>query len=169
LNFPVKDIELYTSFYALFLLLTVTGIMFERFLIHFYESWGYKRLFFRNQGKISSMKKVLIYGGGLLCRIYVSQLFCGFRSKWKDIKIVGIIDDDKALRRLNVYGFEVLGSLDDLEDIFQENTFESIIVTCSELKEEKKQRLRDFCQKHDIELEQLVCRVDKFQTDIQQR
>ena len=163
LNLPQQEVELYTSFYALFLLLTMAGIMFERFLIHFYESWGYKRLFIRNLGKISALKQVLIYGGGLLCRIYVSHIFCGFPSKRENIKVIGIIDDDTALRGLNVYGFNILGSLNDLEDIFRKTPFDSIVVTCSEMDAEKTQILRDFCKAHNVELELMVCGVEKFQ------
>ncbi len=152
----------YTCFYAMFFLLILAGILLERFLIHYYESWGYRRLFIRNQGKVSNLKKVLIYGGGLYCRIYATQQYCGFRGDRENIKIIGIIDDSRALRNLNVYGFNVLGTLDDLEKIYKKTPFDSIIIAYSNPQEDKVQLLRDFCEKHNVELEIQICRTEKF-------
>ena len=157
-----NDMHKYTVFYMLFFLLLSTGILLERFLIHFYESWGYRRLFIRNQGKISSLKKVLIYGGGLLCRVYATQQYCGFKGNRENIKVIGIIDDSHALKNLNVYGFNVLGTLDDLEKIYSKKPFDSIVIANSNLPDNKAQILRDFCQKHKVELEIQICRTEKF-------
>ena len=157
-----SDLKKYTCFYAMFFLLLLAGILLERFLIHYYESWGYRRLFIRNQGKVSSLKKVLIYGGGLLCRIYATQQYCGFKGDRENIKIIGIIDDSRALRNLNVYGFNVLGTLDDLEKIYKKTPFDSILIAYSNPDEKQVQILRDFCSKNNVELEIQICRTEKF-------
>lgn len=157
-----SDIKTYTCFYALFFMLLFAGILIERFLIHYYESWGYRRLFIRNQGKVSGLKKVLIYGGGLLCRIYVTRQYCGFRGDRENIQIIGIIDDSSALRNLNVYGFNVLGTLNDLEKIYSKTPFDSIIITSNDLQDDKLQFLRNFCSGHNIELEIQICRTEKI-------
>ena len=157
-----SDLKNYTCFYAMFFMVLLAGILLERFLIHYYESWGYRRLFIRNQGKVSSLKKVLIYGGGLLCRIYATQQYCGFRGDRENIKIIGIIDDSRALRNLNVYGFNVLGTLDDLEKIYKKTPFDSILIAYSNPDEKQVQILRDFCSKNNVELEIQICRTEKF-------
>ena len=104
----------------------------------------------------------MIYGGGLFCRIYATQQYCGFRGDRENIKIIGIIDDSRALRNLNVYGFNVLGTLNDLEKIYKKTPFDSIIIAYSNPQEDKVQLLRDFCEKHNVELEIQICRTEKF-------
>ena len=156
-----NELAEYTRFYLAFLLFTVLFILFERFLIHYYESFGYRRLFIRNQGRDSSLKRVLIYGGGLLCRIYVTRQFCGFNLKNNvAVKIIGIIDDDPALRKLNVYGFNVLGSSGDIENIYSKYKFDAIVVTYNENNEDKMAKLKEFCKAHGIELNMFICREE---------
>ena len=137
------------------------NLLFERFLIHYYESFGYRRLFIRNQGRDSSLKRVVIYGGGLLCRIYVTRQFCGFNLKNNvAVKIIGIIDDDPALRKLNVYGFNVLGSSGDIENIYSKYKFDAIVVTYNENNEDKMAKLKEFCKVHGIEINMFICREE---------
>jgi FlaA1/EpsC-like NDP-sugar epimerase len=118
-------------------------------------------LYLRNQGKVSALKKVLIYGGGAYCRIYINQQYCGFNNSHEGCKIIGIIDDNAALRGLNVYGFKVLGNLNDLETILAATPFDTIVLTGKETKPAQLHHLRDFCARNNIQLEQLVCRIEK--------
>ena len=156
-----QALGVFSCFYALFFLLSLAGILFERFLIHYYANWGYQRLYLRNQGKVSALKKVLIYGGGAYCRIYINQQYCGFNNSHEGCKIVGIIDDNPALRGLNVYGFKVLGNPDDLESILASTPFDTIVLTGKETDPRQVQTLRDFCARNNIQLEQLICRIEK--------
>jgi UDP-N-acetylmuramyl pentapeptide phosphotransferase/UDP-N-acetylglucosamine-1-phosphate transferase len=156
-----QALGVFSCFYALFFLLTISVILFERFLIHYYANWGYQRLYLRNQGKVSALKKVLIYGGGAYCRIYINQQYCGFNNSHEGCKIIGIIDDNAALRGLNVYGFKVLGNLNDLETILAATPFDTIVLTGKETKPAQLHHLRDFCARNNIQLEQLVCRIEK--------
>jgi len=152
----------YSRFYAIFLLLAIAFILMERFLIHYYESFGYRRLFIRTQGKTSDLKGVLIYGGGLFCRLYITGKFSGHSAECDHVRVVGIVDDDPALRKLNVYGFTVLGSLDDLEAIHAVDPFDVIVNTCSYTEPDKMKLLRDFSAKHAVELRQFVCREESI-------
>ena len=155
-----QALGVFSCFYALFFLLAIAGILFERFLIHYYANWGYQRLYLRNQGKVSALKKVLIYGGGAHCRIYINQQYCGFNNNHEGCKIVGIIDDNPALRGLNVYGFKVLGNPDDLDAILAATSFDTIVLTGKETKPAQLHNLRDFCARNNIRLEQLICRIE---------
>lgn len=145
------------GFYMVYGLLTLSLILAERFLIHYYESFGYRRLFIRNQGKNSMLPRVLIYGGGLLCRLYITGQFCGFKGNRQAVKIIGIMDDDRALRKLNVYGFEVMGSVHELEQIFSRRKFDIIVITCNDVDDEKMQALKKFCRENKVELQKFVC------------
>ena len=71
-NMPRSTAWHISGFYMIFMLLSTALILAERFIIHYYESFGYRRMFIRNQGKQSTLQRVLIYGGGLMCRIYIT-------------------------------------------------------------------------------------------------
>ena len=149
----------YTGFFIVFALLAGGLIIVERFVIHYYESFGYRHLFLRNQGKRSTLKKVLIYGGGLWCRIYISEQFCGYNFEKDMYKIIGILDDDPALKNLNVYGFEVLGGVDSLEYIYARIKFDVIMVTSRNTRPERIDQLKTFCEKYNVRLQRFVCQT----------
>lgn len=150
-NVPKADMYKYGIFYMVYFLLLSLLILGERFLIHFYESFGYRRLFIRNQGKHSTLERVLVYGGGVQCRLYVARQFCNFDRKDNNVKIVGVMDDNKSLRGFNVYGFKVLGDLKHIENIFAKNPFDTVIVACDP-PESRKETLRKFSSENKIKL-----------------
>ena len=154
---PQEEMWKFSSFYMVFLLLTITFIVGERFLIHYYESFGYRRLFIRNQGKVSELERILIYGGGMLCRIYVTRQFSGFNEHQKGVRIVGIIDDDKALRKLNVYGFDVLGGVHELEEIHKTTPFDTLVLASHHITGEKLRQAEEFCRSHGLKLKKFSC------------
>ena len=156
-DIPRNEMWKIGAFYMVYFLLTVSLIIIERFMIHYYESFGYRRLFIRNQGKDSVLQRVLIYGGGLFCRLYITRQFCGFKDNRQAVKIVGIMDDDPALRKLNVYGFEVSGSVYELDKIFAKRPFDIIVITCADVDGEKMQILKEFCRQKKVALQEFVC------------
>ena len=145
------------GFDMIFTLLASSFILAERFLIHYYESFGFRRLFIHTQGKNAPLKRVLIYGGGMMCRIFLTRQFCGFNGNCPSVRIVGILDDNRALKKLNVYGFDVLGTTDNLEEIFKSRPFDVIMLTIEGADEEKVQLLRSFCRENNIELRKFGC------------
>lgn len=157
---PPEILWQYSGFYISYVLLIVVAVAGERFLLRYYESFGYRRLSIRNQGKHSDLKRVVVYGGGLGCRLYINQLYCGRHSE--GVNIVGIIDDNPALSRLNVYGFDVLGTLRRLEAIYQKTPFEEIIITCNDISNGKIRRLREFQKKNNVRLVAFVRELKEF-------
>lgn len=156
-NMPRSEMWQIFGFDMVFTLLAGAFIVAERFLLHYYESFGFRQLFIRNQGKHSDLRKVLIYGGGMMCRIYITRQFCGFKLDSNPVKIIGIMDDNKALKGLNVYGFNVLGTVENLEQIFEFKPFDIILVTIDDIAPENLQHLRDFCRKRGLELRSFSC------------
>ena len=146
-----------SGFYMIFMLLSMALILAERFIIHYYESFGCRRLFIRNQGKGSTLQRVLIYGGGLQCRIYITSQFCGLSNSESTSRIIGIVDDDEALNKLNVYGFDVLGTAADLDMIYAQRQFDAIIVTFDKVADDKLQVIRDFCRRNNVALKAFKC------------
>lgn len=150
LKYPTAQLGSFSVFYVSYVLWAVVGIAGERFLLRYYESFGYRRLTLRNRGRNSEVERVIVYGGGFLCRMYVYRLYCGRRGG--NVNIIGVIDDNPALNRLNVYGFNVLGSLDSLESIYSKTPFDAVVVTCRELSGEKLQALLEFQKKYNVRI-----------------
>ncbi len=136
--------------YLLFFLFTLFLIGGERFLLRYYESFGYGSLYIRNRNADTAENRVVIYGGGLWCRLFLASLFCDSKSWTRIPEVIGIIDDDLALHHLNVYGFNVLGSFSDIEKIYQKRSFGEIVVTVKEMEPEVRKKLQDFAEKHHI-------------------
>lgn len=101
---------------------------------------------------------MLVYGGGLKCRIFVNILYCAQKSN-DPARILGIIDDDPALHGLRIYGFPVFGGSGNLEKIYARHPFDKILVTACSEDAEKMARLKEFCRHHDIALE--VLRIEE--------
>ena len=146
-----------SSYYLVFWMFASGLILAERFLLHYYESFGYRRLFIRNQGKNSEMTKVLIYGGGLSCRMYVSVVYCSFSRGVDAVKIVGIMDDNPALKNLNIYGFKVHGGVIGIERIYEETKFDRVVIACEELQPDNLEKLKNFCAEKNIDVKKFVC------------
>ena len=93
---------------------------------------------------------LVIIGGGVACRLYVQNLFCRNYLR-RPARILGIVDDDPALRHLNVYGFPVLGNTEDLEQLYAAKPFDIMVVTTA-LSEAARLRIDDFVRHHPVEI-----------------
>ena len=137
----------------LFLLHTgfsAAAIMAERFFLHFFESFAIRSYYLKNTPEAKE-HGTIIYGGGIGCRMYINNLYSSRRFSCP-FRIVGIIDEDLSLHKLNVYGFRVLGSSRDLEDIFAKNAFDTIVLSTANISTDTMIRLEDFAEKHDIRM-----------------
>ena len=84
-------------------------------------------------------------------------------------RILGIVDDDLSLRKLNVYGFRVLGTSHDLEAIFAKTPFETLVLTTGNMTNEAIERVSTFAKAHDVKLTMFVAQeytadLEFFQT-----
>ena len=143
--------KLYAA-YSFFILLMACMIMAERLLLRYFEYYAirYYRLRFGNYTGNAEPQRALIYGGGVLCRCYLSLLFSGSRvpSRW----IVGILDDMPNLRGMYLHGYRVLGGLRDLEEVYQEHPFDQIVVTIANPQNRLRERLEEFCRQRQVAL-----------------
>ena len=127
-----------------------TAILAERFLLHFFESFAIRSYYLKNSPE-ASRHNTVIYGGGLGCRMYVSNLYSS-RHLSCPFHILGIVDEDPSLRKLNVYGFRVLGTSDDLEDLYQKKPFDTIVLTTANISDESIDKIRSFARTHNVRL-----------------
>ena len=137
----------------IFLLQTAISIgliLGERFLLHFLESFALRSYYVKNTPE-ANRHNTVIYGGGLGCRMYLTSLYTGRRLTCP-FRIIGILDEDLSLRNLNVYGFRVLGTSHDLEEIYKKTPFETIVLTTANMTGDVIDRVRAFARAHDVRL-----------------
>ncbi len=88
-------------------------------------------------------RRVLLVGGGLHCRLYLQCLAADHSANRP--KVVGIVDDDDALHGSRCLGFPMLGGCDEIAGIFRSVPFDEIVVAGSNLSEESRRKVCEFC------------------------
>lgn len=142
-------------------------ILGERFILRYFEAFALRSYYLKNTPE-AKHHSALIYGGGLGCRMYLTSLYTG-RHLSCPFRIIGIVDDDLSLRKLNVYGFRVLGTSHDLEAIYAKTPFETLVLTTMNISEEAINEVRMFAKTHDVKLTMFVAQeyaasIEFFQT-----
>lgn len=155
-NFSVSA-NTFLGLCLLFSILNVTMITCERFLLHYVEAFWLRKVYYQHHEDI---ERVLIYGGGLNCRLYINYLFCS-HSKEKPAVVVGIIDDDPALHGLWVNGFKVYGGVEKLESLYSKKKFDKIVIAIDLLAPDKIEYLHNFCFQRQINISQLNISEEK--------
>ena len=140
--------------FLLHMFLSTAAIISERFFLHFFESFALRSYYLKNSPEAKE-HGTIIYGGGIGCRMYITNLYSSRRFSCP-FRILGIIDEDLSLLKLNVYGFRVLGTSRDLEDIYAKNAFDTIVLTSINVSPDTMIRLEDFAEKHNVRLTMFV-------------
>ena len=140
---------------TMILFLLQTGFSFgfilsERFLLHFFESFAIRSYYLKNAPE-TQRHTTVVYGGGLGCRMYISSLYSSHRFS-RPFEILGIVDEDLSLQNLNVYGFRVLGTSENLEALYEKKPFDVMVLTTVNIPEEIMDRIRTFADKHNVRL-----------------
>ena len=128
--------------------ITFAAIITERFLLHFFESFAIRSYYLKNSPE-ASQHNTVIYGGGLGCRMYINNLYSS-RHLSCPFRILGIVDEDPSLQKLNVYGFPVLGTGDDLESLYKKKPFDTIVLTTVNITNESIDKVRAFARSHNV-------------------
>ena len=129
-------------------------ILGERFILRYFEAFALRSYYLKNTPE-AKHHSALIYGGGLGCRMYLTDLYTG-RHLSCPFRILGIVDDDLSLRKLNVYGFRVLGTSHDLEAIYRKKPFETLVLTSLNMTDEAIGIVSSFAKAHDVKLTMFV-------------
>ena len=155
--FNLSSAESLYGGYVFFFLLVLVLVAGERFFVRYLESFGLRSLYLRVKATdVSQVPRLVLVGGGVACRLFIQNLYCRNYLQ-RPLRLCGIIDDDPALRHLNVYGLPVLGETEDLEMIYEESPFDLMIIT-TDVSEVARQRIADFARRHPVEIG--VFRVD---------
>lgn len=135
--------------WALFAVLSTGLVIMERFLLHYVQRNVMRTLY--DELTTREMTPAIVYGAGLNCRLFLDGI--GYRSNNpQNIQVLGVVDDDPALKGLRLYGTKVLGQGDDLESIYQKHPFRKVVLT-TELGGPAMQALLDFCRAQHISVD----------------
>ena len=109
------------------------------------------RSYYLKNSPEANRHNTVIYGGGLGCRMYISSLYSSHRFS-RPFEILGIVDEDPSLQNLNVYGFRVLGTSENLESLYDKKPFDVMVLTTVNIPAEIMDRIRSFADKHNVRL-----------------
>jgi len=142
---------------AIFTMVNILLILGERFCIHYAGWFWFRELSLQRQPR-EQQQRLLVYGGGLKCRVFVNILYCAQKSN-DPARIIGIIDDDPALCGMRLYGFPVFGGCENLEKIYRKHPFDKILISAHSRDEEKMVLLKKFCRDNGVMLE--ILRIEE--------
>ena len=159
------QISLMREFFVAYALFGSALILGERFFLHYLESFGLQNIANSiTEGKKEVLPRTLIYGGGLYCKLFLNSLSSA--SKQQDRrKVIGILDDNSMLCRLNVYGLNVLGNIDELESLLEKYEFDEIVIALRSTTDEIRQKLREFGKAHHIVIREFTCQISVLESD----
>ena len=129
-------------------LMTVVGILGERVLLlwlqillpRYYHDSEFNR----------DCVPTLLYGAGARLPSYQRHAALDWNSRGE--RVIGIIDNDKALHGQWVSGYRILGGLDRLEAVYRKYAFVKIVVITEKPIRTNLEILRNFCIAHDVVL-----------------
>ena len=96
----------------------------------------------------SKFPKTIVYGAG---DVGVTMVRMSHKGVFPYC-IIGYIDDNPQLKNRIIQGVEVLGSIDDYEEIARSETFDNLIIAINVISAEKIQRAVEISKKYDINI-----------------
>jgi len=89
-----------------------------------------------------SLRRVLLIGAGDAAEAIIREIH---RMRVERYRVIGMVDDDPAKRKLIIHGIPVLGKTDEIREICEDNRVEEIIVAMPSASRRELQRVIDFC------------------------
>ena len=104
-------------------------------------------------------KKVLIYGAGGRGSTVLREIRKNGNYSFSP---AGFMDDSPEKKGIQMQGVPVLGSIEDLDEIFRENNISEIIVSTTKIGRDKIKRLTEFGKQKGIVIRQYEYRFYEF-------
>lgn len=114
-------------------------------------------VYLRNKSeRSSSAERAVLYGAGRRCQLFLKE--CALRAPvaTSGRTVLGLIDDDPALRGQWVYGYPVLGGGEDLARIISRHRLTRIVLM-AELEAERMAKLEALVREHGLRLSEWRC------------
>lgn len=132
----------YFLYGALLLIMMVVGRFSQR---------GIKTLFSR-RSQTEKMKRVLIVGAGEAGNAIIKEIV---NSPYVNMKIIGIIDDNKTKHGKFMHGIKVIGDRNDIIDIAESRRVDEIIIAMPSASAKEMKQVLDICKQTRCELKRL--------------
>jgi FlaA1/EpsC-like NDP-sugar epimerase len=104
-------------------------------------------------------KRILIYGAGYKGSTVLKEIR---HNGDYPVNPVGYLDDDPAKKGKYVHGCQIIGSLDDLENILGDDEIAEIVVSTSKIARDRINRLIEICRQRNIIVRQFEFRFYEF-------
>ncbi|MBQ8279996.1 MAG: polysaccharide biosynthesis protein [Roseburia sp.] len=134
------------SWYFLYGALLLIMVFISRFSLR-----GVKTISSR-RNQTGKMKRVLIVGAGEAGNAIIKEIV---NSRYVNMKIVGIVDDDKAKRGKFLHGIKVIGDRNDIIDIAENRRVDEIIIAMPSTSAQEMKQILDICKQTGCELKRL--------------
>ena len=137
-------------------------IVLERLGLHYLRNWQSQRFSSTTLDKDNSSHKIrtLLYGVSPLTRFYRNRLLSDIEKAGNE-ELVGIIAIERRFLHSYCFGLKVVGTIDDLGRIVTLRHINKIVVTKLPPMDEL-ERLKSFCQKNNLELQQFTCTLNEL-------
>ena len=94
---------------------------------------------------------VVLYGAGHRCQLFLKERSYGKSSCYDGHTIAGLVDDERTLHFQWIYGYKVLGGLNDLPQLIMSRRIAVIVITAS-LRRETRVALEKIVAEYNVEL-----------------
>ncbi len=121
------------SVFALYSLVLITLLNSGRLLLRYH--WE------RPHSALANEQRVLVIGAGRAAEGLVRDL-----KRSSTYGIVGLVDDNPTKKGLEIHGFRVLGTIDDLQNIIQIQQVNLIFIAIPSARSAEMRRIVDFCE-----------------------
>lgn len=157
--FEIAD---YPGFYRqmfIFLMLAVIPLTLVR-MVRVLVSRGLASTESRRIKNNAGILKVLVYGAGEHFLVYETMTH-GSLLAHRSWYIVGIVDDDPILRGRVIRGFKVLGSIENIDEILNDNAVDAVCISDT-LRPENMEKIVQVAKKRGLELYEIECGLRKI-------
>jgi FlaA1/EpsC-like NDP-sugar epimerase len=89
-----------------------------------------------------NLRRVLLVGAGDAAEAIIREIH---RMSVERYRVVGMVDDDPARRKLQIHGISVLGRTEDIREVCEENDVEEIIIAIPSASRKELQKVIDLC------------------------
>jgi UDP-GlcNAc:undecaprenyl-phosphate GlcNAc-1-phosphate transferase len=122
-------------------------------------------LYLRNRSEVNpELDGFALYGAGARCQLYLKERGSANSRGFDGRPLAGLIDDEPSLRGQWVYGYRVLGGINQLPAILARHRIEEIIVT-TKLRPENAEALKLFAAERTIRLSEWTTGIHPLELD----
>jgi len=146
--FTYRNIEypMPRSWYFLYGALLLIMVFISRFSMRGFKTVSSRR------NQTGKMKRVLIVGAGEAGNAIIKEIV---NSRYVNMKIVGIVDDDITKRGKFMHGIKVIGDRNDIIDIAESRRVDEIIIAMPSTSAQEMKQILDICKQTACELKRL--------------